>query len=442
MNDEIKDLEKLADQLLVFGNKNGGEEIQININNGTEFTVEVRNGKIERLFQASSRSLSLKVIVLSKVATASTNDFSPESLQQLMLNAIKRAMLTSEDEFAHLPLKEIAPEKPENLKLFDASMSELAPEKKIDFAKKLESIALEDKRINMSLGSSFSTYIGETIVGTTNSIMYSYKHTNCNAGVYLQTGSGDNLFEDGWYESAINFNDLYMPEVIAKKAVERAVRLIGARKIETQKVPVIMEPEMTARLLGFLAQSVNGNAIYMNQSSMVDKIGKMVASEHVSVIDDGLMPGKLGSRPFDSEGVPCQKTPVIVRGVLQNYLLNEYAARKLKMRSTGNASGPTNFYLYPGDFSPEKIIKSVEKGLYLTNTIGQGFAQTTGDLSTGAYGIWIEKGELSYPVCEITISGNLLKMLSDIVMVGNDLKYDRAITGPTIKIAEMQISGK
>jgi PmbA protein len=203
-----------------------------------------------------------------------------------------------------------------------------------------------------------------------------------------------------------------------------------------------MEPMMTARLLAYVAQSVNGNSIYMKQSSMVDKIGQKVASDIVSIVDNGILPDGKGSRPFDSEGVACRKTVVIAGGTLQNYLLNNYAANKLKMSPTGNGSGTTNFYMLNGNSKPGEIIKSLDKGLLLTQTIGQGFNVTTGDLSTGAYGLWIEKGEIVHPVTEITISGNLLKMLKDIQMVGNDLAMTRSMIGPTIKIAEMSISGK
>ena len=174
---------------------------------------------------------------------------------------------------------------------------------------------------------------------------------------------------------------------------------------------------------------------------MVDKLGEKIANSLVNITDDPHIAGALGSRPYDGEGVPTRKKSIVGDGVLKSYMLDTYSGRKLKMHSTGNASGPGNFYLHAGTHTPQEIIKSVDKGLLLTKTIGQGTVATTGDISKGAFGLWIEKGEIVFPVAEITISGNLGKMLNSIEMIGNDLTFDRSITGPTIKIGEMTISG-
>ena len=190
--------------------------------------------------------------------------------------------------------------------------------------------------------------------------------------------------------------------------------MIGGKKIETQKVPIVFDQQMSARLLGFLSQAVSGGSIYMNQSFLVNKLGTQIANKNINIIDDPLIPGRTGSRPFDSEGVVGKKLNIIENGVLKNYLLDTYSANKLKMKTTGHASGTSNYFLTAGKHKPEDIIKSVKKGMLLVKTIGFGFNQTTGDLSTGAYGIWIENGKLTYPVSEITISGNLGKMLIEI----------------------------
>jgi PmbA protein len=189
---------------------------------------------------------------------------------------------------------------------------------------------------------------------------------------------------------------------------------------------------------------VAGTAIYQKSSFLVGKLGQRIADAAITVVDDGRMPGKLGTSPFDSEGVPTRRTVVVQKGILKTYLCNTYAARKLKLRSTGNADGgvgPNNFYLEPGPHSPSDIIRSCEKGLVLIRTLGHGLNPVTGDISRGAFGLWIEKGEIAYPVSEVTISGNLGELLKNVEMVGSDLEFRGSICGPTIKVAEMMIAG-
>ena len=179
---------------------------------------------------------------------------------------------------------------------------------------------------------------------------------------------------------------------------------------------------------------------------LVDKLEERIGNRNVTVIDDGLMPGMLGTRPFDSEGVPSQKTLAVNKGMLQNYLCNTYAARKLKLKSTGNSAGigvsPNNFYLESGDNSPEEIISSLDKGLILIRTLGHGLNPVTGDISRGAFGLWVESGEVLYPVSEITISGNLGEILNNIELVGSDLDFRSPLSGPTIKVSEMTVAGQ
>jgi PmbA protein len=190
---------------------------------------------------------------------------------------------------------------------------------------------------------------------------------------------------------------------------------------------------------------ISGTAIYQKTSFLADRLGEKVAGTEIFVSDDGLMPGMLGSAPFDSEGVPSQKTKIIERGILKNYLCNTYSAKKLNIRSTGNADGngigPHNFYLHKGPDSPETIISTLDKGLILIRTLGHGLNPINGDMSRGAFGLWVEKGEIVYPVSEITISGNLGQILNSIEMIGNDLEFRGPIAGPTIKISELTLAG-
>lgn len=440
------DLQKLARRLINLGKKWGADEIEVTVAEGYEFNVDVRLGKIENLIESGSRYLSLKIIKEKKTAVASSSDLSRETLERLLRNSIRRADLASPDEYAGLaPLTERKNDVL-SLKLYDPQISELDPQKKINLALETERIALTDKRISNSHGASFVTHEIKTILANSNGFSDEYDQTYCSLGLGLQAGDQDSIVEDYWFCSRRHFARLEPPEEIAKKAVERTIRQLNPKKIKTQRVPVVFEPTMTSWLLGFLFVCISGVSIYQRSSFLVDKLGERIGNELIAVVDDGLLPEKLGSRPFDSEGVPCQKTTVIENGILKNYLCNTYAARKLNLQSTGNAEGggvgPNNFYLLPGKNSPREIIASLKKGLILTRTIGHGLNPVTGDISRGAFGLWVENGEIAFPVSEITISGNLGEILQSVEMVGNDLDFRSSVVGPTIKVAELTVAGE
>jgi PmbA protein len=432
----------LAEKLVALGRNNGASQVEVSVRLGTEFSVDVRQGEIENLSEASSRGVNLRIFVDGKMARGSSSDVSEETLSTLVTNAIERARLSSADPLAGLPEKEPLIADSDALKIYDPAILELAPEKKIAAAKQTEAICLADKRVKKSFGSSFRTYLGEVYLTNSNGFRGAYRRTSCSCGVYLQAGEDPNLFDEGWSDDSTTLANLEDPETIAKKAIHRVTRLIGGRKVPSQNVPVILEPQMTGSLLRFYSTCVDGDNIYLKQSFLAGKIGEKIGNEKVTIIDDGLLPGGLGTKPFDSEGVPTRKTVTMDQGILKSYLLGTYASRKLGTKSTGNNSGANNLYLAAGDATPEEIIKSVDKGLLLTGTIGFGLVATTGDISRGAFGLWIEKGEIAFPVAEITISGNLGQLLAGVEMVGNDLEFKDAITGPTIKVAEMTIGGK
>jgi PmbA protein len=439
-------LKELAESLVDFGKVNGADEMEISILDGYEFSVDVRFGNIENLIEAGSRSLGLRVIKDKKTAFASSSDLSKETLRHLVKNAIKRARLASPDEFSGLPALSKKSTDISSLKLFDPEIPSLESAKKIALAIETEKIALEDKRITNSHGSSFETREIRIVFANSNGFLEEYEQTFCGLSLGLLAGETDNQVEDYWASSKLHFKELDSPEEVAKKAVERTVRQINPRKIKTQRVPVIFEPMMTSWLLGFLFACVSGISIYQKTSFLVDKLGKRIGNDRVTVFDDALMPGRLGTRPFDAEGVPSQKTLVVDKGMLKNYLCNTYAARKLSLKSTGSSTGtgvsPSNFYLKAGNTLPEKIISSLEKGLILIRTIGHGLNPVTGDISRGAFGLWVEKGEIVFPVSEITISGNLGEILNNIEMVGNDLDFRSPLAGPTIKVKEMTVAGQ
>lgn len=431
----------LAEKLVKYGSQRGATEMEVTATEATSFRVAVRDGAVESLLEASPRELSLRLFCEGRVAVASSSDLSEPTLQRLVDRAMERARLAGADPFAGLPEFQ-APPSADALKLWDPAILEMSPEAKIARAKELEALGLKDKRIGKSLGASFSTGYATVSLANSKGFSGSYRSSSASTGVTYQAGEGQNLFQEGWYDTSRSLKTLMSNEALAAKAVNRATRLISARKVESQNVPVVLEPPMAAQLLSFLAQCLGGRAINQKQSFLAGKLGETLGSDLVTILDDGLLPGGTGSSPFDSEGTPCRKTALVEKGVLKSYLLDAYNARKLKLASTGNAGGATNLYLQKGASTPEEMVKSMDKGLLLTGTMGQGTVATTGDLSRGAFGLWVEKGEVVHPVAEITISGNLGQLLKNVVMVGNDLEFRSSISSPTIKIAEMTVGGK
>ncbi len=443
MSTNQENLKALAEGLVAYGRRQGASDIEVTVVETSRFNVNVREQNVERLTEAGTKDLGLRVFVEGKLATAGSQDLEESTLHRLVDNAIARARLGGLDPFAGLPELEPIQASADALKVYDPAVLNLSPESKIAAAMKVESIGLADIRIKKSTGSSYTSVLGSWHLANSKGFSGFFRRTTIACGVGFQAGEGDNLLEDGWFEASTSAAGLPPPEAIACKAVERVTRLIGARKVETQNVPVVFEPPVTAGLLlGFLAQCLVGASIDRRQSFLLDKLGQKIGSDLVTIFDDGLLPGGRGTSPFDGEGVPTRKTLVMDKGLLKSYLLNTYYGRKLKMASTGNAGGVTNFYMAKGSSKPADIIKSVDKGLLLTGTIGFGRVPTTGDISTGAFGLWIEKGEVAFPVAEITISGNLADVLKGVEMVGDDLELNDTIAGPTVKVAQMSIGGK
>lgn len=438
-------LHALAETLVTFGRNQGADEIEVSVLDGTEYGVDIRLGKIENLVESGYRSLSFRVIKDQKTASASSSDLSEKILHHLVKNAVKRSELANSDDCAGLPELKDMTEDFSSFKLYDPEISTLDSSQKINLALETEDIALRDKRITNSHGAGCQTHEVTTILANSNGFSREYTETFFSLGVGLQGGETDNKVEGFWSSSKRFFRELETPEEIAKKAVERTVRQLNPKKIETQNVPVVFEPGMTSWLLGFLFSCVSGVSVYQKTSFLADKLGGRIGNEKINVIDDGHIPGLLGTHPFDSEGVPTQKTTVVEKGILKNFLCNTYAARKLNLQTTGNANGnsvgPNNFYLLPGHKTPESIVSSMDKGLILFRSIGHGLNPVTGDISRGAFGLWVDKGEIIHPVSEITISGNLEKILQSVEEVGNDLEFRSAVSGPTIKIAELTVAG-
>jgi len=442
MSAKSNDRMGLAQSLVAYGGKQGASEVEVSIQEGLESRVSVLDQNIDRLTESVFKGLSLRVFVDGKAASASSSDFTRETLERLVDNAVERARLAGQDPFGGLPEAEPVQAKAGDLKIFDPAVTEVTVEKRIAIAKAIEAVGLKDSRIKKSMGANCNSFNWDVTLANSKGFAGSYRRSLINCGGGFQGGEGTNLFEDYWSDSSTQLADLKAPEAIGRIAVERVTRLLGGRMVVTQNVPVVFDPQMGAWLLGFLARCLSGISVARRQSFLADKLGTKVGNEQVNIVDDGLLVGGRGTVPFDGEGVPCRRIGVIEQGVLKSYLLDTYWGKKLQQRSTGNADGPNNLYWAAGTTSPEDIIKSVDKGLYLTRYLGLGQEATTGDLSVGAFGLWIEKGALAFPVSEITISANLGTLLQNVELVGNDLELRDSIAAPTLKFAEITVGGK
>ncbi len=432
----------LARSLVSYGTRKGAAEIEVSIAEGTESRLGVLNREIDQLTESVFKNLNLRVFVDGKAATASSSDFSTETLERLVDNAIARARLGGQDPFAGLPAVEPIRAKAEELGIFDPAVPEMTAEQRIAYARAAEAAGLADKRIKKSSGAACHTFSWRTALANSKGFAGSYQRSLATAYAGFQGGEGDNLFEDYWQDSSTHLADLRPAEEIGKKAAERVARMLGGRMVESQVVPVVFDPQMSAWLLGFLGRCLSGALVARRASFLTDKLGTAVGNPLVNIVDDGLLVGGRATVPFDGEGVPSRKTAVFDQGVLKSYLVDTYWGRKLKHPSTGSDGGTTNFYWAAGASRPEEIIRSVDKGLYFTRFLGLGTEPTTGDISVGAFGLWIEKGELTYPVSEITVSANLGTMLKNVEMVGNDLELRDNVCAPTIKFSGITVGGR
>ena len=454
MNQQIQQhggYSQLAMDLLAKAKRGGATEADIIIADGETFSVQVRLGAVDRLTKARQKHLGLRVFVGKRSASTSTSDFSADSLNQLVAETCTLAKAVVEDQVSGLPAEDqMAGERPD-LDLYD--LTRLNTEQQIELAKRVEAAAMStDERVTNSEGGDFDSSSGRVVLGNSHGFLGEYQSSSFSMSVSPvatdpETGA---MQRDSWYSVQRKFAKLDSPEVVGLEAARRTVQKLGAKKVATQRLPVIFDSETAGSLMGNLCSAVSGYSLYKGASFLAGQLGKPLAPEYVTVYDDGRVIGGLGSRPFDGEGLPTRKTIVVERGVLKSYLLDTYSGRKLGLPSTGNASrsvgenpsvGPTNFYLAPGTKTAQDIIKTVKQGLYVTDLIGFGINMVTGDYSRGAAGFWIEGGELAYPVEEITIAGNLKEMFAGIEMIGSDLVFRGRIASPTVKIAEMMVAG-
>ncbi|HLK11847.1 MAG TPA: metallopeptidase TldD-related protein [Candidatus Binatia bacterium] len=414
--------------------------------------VGVRLGEVEKLRRARERRAGLRVFVGDSTAIVSTSDLSPAALAELAGDACALARATAPDPHAGLPDPADLAAEPPDLGLYDPAVERLEPPEALARARAAEDAArAAAAEITNSEGAEFGCGGGRVAYASSHGFAGAYAGSSFSLSVVPVATRDGAMQRDWWYTAGRHLDTLDAPADVGREAARRAVRRLGARQVATQECPVVFEAEAAASLLRHLAGALAGPALYRRASFLLGRLGERIAAPAVTVVDDPLQPGGLASRPFDGEGVASRRLTVVEAGVLKSYLLDSYAARRLGLRTTGHATrsagdapsaAPSNFFLTPGPHPPESIVASVRAGLYVTELIGFGVNLVTGDYSRGAAGLWIEGGELTHPVEEVTIAGNLLDMLRNVEMVGTDLRFRSACAAPTLKIARMTVAGR
>lgn len=445
------DLLDVAQRVVAIALAKGAQDAECTIAEGSEFSVNVRMREVETLKEASSKGAGVRVLFGKRVGSSYTSDLTEEGLTRMVSSAVDLAQITTEDPYAGLPEESELGKIDTDLELFSDDVDAVDTPTRIALAIAAEEAALSaDPRIVNSEGGSFGAHRGSRYFANSRGFAGGYQGSSCSISAVPVAKEGDSMERDFWYSIARSYAKLEAPESVGRRAAERALRRLSPRKVPTQKVPIVFDRRVAGSLLGDIFDAVAGDSIYRKASFLTGRLGEQIAAPSITIIDDATIPGLFGSQPFDDEGVPSRRTVVIENGVLQNYLLNSYTARKLGMKTTGNASrgitgnasvGHGNFFLTPGVDSPEAIISSVKNGFYVTELIGSGVNVVTGDYSQGATGLWIENGELAYPVSEVTIAANLKEMLKNIAAVGNNLEFRSSIAAPTLLIGEMTVSG-
>ncbi len=434
----------LAADAVSFATGAGADSAEAAVSITRRFHVETRENAIARLEESTGKSLQLRLFCGGRKATLATSDLSRDGVRENVRSTIAQAAYVTRDELAGLPDEcslDVG-----DLDLYDTAISARDGASKIDEALALERLIRQgDPRIVNSNGSRYSDAVAVTAIANSRGFAAAYTGTRTSRSTSPIALDGEIKRIAHYGTSARHLGDLETLESVAATAARRAVDLFGARKPPTMRVPVIFERDVAASLLEDILAAVSAANVAVGNSWLIDRIGNGVGSELVTIVDDGRLRGKLGSTPFDGEGIATRRTPVFERGVLRTFLYDSYYARKLGSATTGNSTGngigATNFYLQPGATSLDELIASTQKGVLVLDTIGFATEHASGAYSRGARGFFIEGGELAYPIDEFTIAGEYAEMLAAVDGVASDLRFDSSVVSPSFRVAEMTVSG-
>ena len=441
--------EELVDRALAHAKKLGATDAGAEASEGCGLSVSVRKGELENVERNRDKSLGVTVYIGHRRGNASTSDFSEKAIEQTVQAAYDIARFTAEDPVAGLPdADDIAPpETHRDLDLFHPWA--ITSEEAAEMAKACEAAAFKThRRITNSEGAGVSAQQSHFFSAHTRGFRGGYassRHSFSVAPIASLPGKNGEMQRDAWYSSMRNAADLASPEAVGRYAAQRALSRLGSRKIPTTECPVLFESTLAAGLLGGFVQAVSGGSLYRKSSFLLDSLGKMVFPKHIDILEDPFILGGKGSSPFDEEGVRVAPRKVVQGGRVQGYFLSSYSARKLGMKTTGNAGGSHNLVmtsrLTQASDNLDAMLQKLGTGLFVVELMGQGVNYVTGDYSRGASGFWVENGKIVFPVHEITIAGNLKDMLKGIEAVGADAYSYGAKTVGSILVNRMKVAG-
>jgi PmbA protein len=440
-------LTELAERLVAAARRAGADAADAIATRGISQSVEVRDGTVEESERAEGDDLGLRVFVGHKQAVVSSNDLSGEGADALAERAVAMARAAPADRFAGLAEPELLATVIPDLDMLDPKLPSVKDLE--DKAQAAEAAGLAVEGVSKSGGASASAGVGGVVLVTSTGFAHSYLGSRYGISMQAIAGEGTGMERDYDYSSAIHAGDLEPPEAIGRAAGERAARRLNPRKVATCKVPVVFEPRVAGSLVGHLASAINGAAIARGTSFLKDKLGQQIFAPGINIIDDPLRKRGLASHPFDAEGVAGQRRALIDNGMLTTWILDCATARELGRKTTGHAQrgvsstpspGASNLHLEPGAITAKELIADIEDGFYVTDLIGMGVNIVTGDYSRGASGFWIEHGELTYAVSEVTIAGHLNEVFRSLTPA-NDLKFRYGTNAPTLRIEGLTVAG-
>ena len=449
----LEDNKKIAKDVIDLALGYGTEQVSVSLAKSISFQVDVRENKIESLQESGSSGIHITISKNNRRSTVSSNDFREETLAPLIRSTLEALPYMGEDKFYTLPDPALQGRAPGDLEFLDPDYSKLSSGEKVKISLNLEALSLNtDQRLktDQSFYSDSKSYV---VHADSNGFLEGETKTLYSMGISMiaddiepksnesESTNVGRKQTDGWYSAARFHKNLISPEDIVEKACRRTLRKLGAVKPPSQEVPVVFSSEMAQSFLGKIASALMGENLFRKQSFLLNKLDESIANAKINLIDNPLLPGKLGSRHFDSEGVQAKPLVLIENGVLKNYMLSTYSANKLGVVSNGHSGGISNLILKLGDYPEEELIASVKNGLYLTSMTGQGANIVTGDFSRGGQGIWIREGKLAEPVSEFTIAGTFAEMLNNLKMIGNEIDERSSILTPAFKIDKMMVSG-
>ncbi|MCU0967736.1 MAG: metalloprotease PmbA [Rubrivivax sp.] len=438
---------EMVDDTLRIARELGASDAGVEVSEGTGLSVSVRLGQLENVERNRDKSLGVTVYLGRRRGNASTSDFSPAAIRRTVQAAYDIARFTAEDPAAGLPdADDLATpdEASRDLDLFHPWAVDAAAAAEI--ARRCEAAALGvDRRIANSEGAGVSAQQSHFQAGNSRGFRGGYASSRHYLSVSPIAGRGRDMQRDAWYSSMRDPSELAAPEAVGRYAAERALARLKSRRVPTGEVPVLFEAPVASGLVGSFVGAVSGGALYRKASFLVDSLGQAVLADHLDLREDPHVPKGKGSAPFDDEGVHTRPRTVVDGGVVQGYFLSSYSARKLGMRTTGHAGGAQNLVLTsrltrPGD-DLDAMLRRLDRGLFVTELMGQGVNAVTGDYSRGAAGFWVEGGRIAFPVHEVTIAGNLKQMLRDIAAVGADAYTQGSRTTGSVLVSRMKLAG-